>query len=68
MPKAEAVNLLLTFERDGLICEQRTVVEASMAVFEAMAMIGRYDTLQAGDKLSVERDEDAPPIIPRQGD
>ncbi len=61
-------RLLLTFERDGLVTEQRDAHSGFDAVNIAAAMIARYDALQAGDRLTVERSEDlaAPPVVPDQ--
>ncbi len=58
--------LLITLERNGLIIEQQDVPDDEWSSVTAADMLHRWMPLQAGDKLTVERDEGAPPIIPRQ--
>jgi hypothetical protein len=63
-------SLLLTLERDGLVTDQQVSHGGFMAVSTALAMIGQYDSLQPGDKLTVERNEGAsivPPMAPPAG-
>jgi hypothetical protein len=60
-------DLLITFERDGTVTDRQVSAGGFDAVTTALAMIGRHDELQPGDRLTVEKSEGisiVPPIDP----
>jgi hypothetical protein len=60
-------ELLITFERDGTVTDRQVSTGGFDAVTTALTMIGQYDELQPGDRLTVEKSEGisiVPPIDP----
>jgi hypothetical protein len=60
-------DLLITFERDGAVTDRQVSAGGFDAVTTALSMIGRYDELQPGDRLTVEKSGGVsivPPIDP----
>jgi hypothetical protein len=55
-----------TFERDGMVTDQQVASHGFEAVSAALVMLARLKELQPGDRLTVERNEEAPPSQARE--